>query len=166
MAYKAAYAAPIDYSSAEGQAIEGMINGRVPPQALAAARRMMRADGVVNDNIHTLAQDRRRWQSRLLSACRTLQELDYITRGLNDVAEKANAAGKLGGTTNEGRIYGNLAVSCAKRSCRRFPEYGIALDTAGEAIGQRSALQFGSELLSPGVARDEAGAHDQEHERR
>lgn len=157
MAYDAAYSQPIDYSSPEGQSIEKMIKNSVPGRVVNKAEEMMKADGVWNQNVHKLAVQMPDGSFQI-TRMPNVQELDYITRALNDTADAANGAGKLGGTTNEGRIYGKLASRIRDTLKTAVPEYGIALDVAGDAIGQRSALQFGAELLKPGTMRDEAAS--------
>ena len=149
-AYDAAYAAPIDYSTGRGQAIEGLLK-RVPPSAIRRADELMRLEGVESGQIlASIADDGTVSYSKLPD----VRQLDYITRALNDVAENANAQGKLGGTTDLGRLTGNLSRQIRSSLREAVPEYGNALDTAADAISQRNATDLGYDLLKTGTRRE------------
>jgi hypothetical protein len=85
-----------------------------------------------------------------------VRQLDYITRGLRDVARGSEGTGALGGKTDLGAAYDNLATAIRSRLKTAVPEYGIALDTASDAISQREAVQFGADLLKQSTHRDVA----------
>jgi len=151
-AYDAAYSRPIDYASDLGRNIETMIRDRVPPSAIRQANAMMRAEGLRSQQIlFDIAED----GTVALRSMPDVRQIDYITRGLNEVADKASAQGKLGGTTATGRIYGNLARDLRNLTREAVPEYAAALETAAEPIAARNALRLGQQSLSPGMARDE-----------
>lgn len=153
-AYKAAYASPIDYSSDAGMAIEGLMQ-RVPQSAIAAANNLMKVEGSVSPQIMAkIADDGTVTFLRMPS----VEQIDYITRGLNAVAKGTEGTGTLGGMTDIGRAYGNLAREIRTAAKEAAPAYANALETAATPIGQREALQFGSDLLSPRMARDEAAS--------
>ena len=155
-AYDAAYAAPIDYSTDAGRALEGLVRDRVPPGIIARANHQMRVDGiepsqqvmarVMPDGTVTYEQ------------MPGVQQVDYITRSLNDVSRMGDGQGALGGNTNEGRAYGGLARQLRDALRQAVPEYGTALDTAAQPIQARNALEFGSTMLRPNVPRDVVAA--------
>lgn len=149
-AYDAAYAQPIDYSSPEGMTLEALM-GRVPGSAISRANNLMRLEG--NQSRQILAQigdDGSVTYQRMPD----VRQLDYITRALNDVAQRGDGQGALGGNTAEGRAYGNLSRAIRGTLRGAVPDYGTALDTAAEPIAQRNAVEFGSTMLRPSVARD------------
>lgn len=150
--YKKAYETPIDYSHPAAMRMEQAIKGRVPPQAIAAANNLMRVEGNSSKQIMAhLADD----GSVVFETLPDVRQLDYITRGLNEVAEHANGQGKLGGTTATGRAYANLSREIRNDLKEVVPEYKTALDRAATEIGKKNAQDFGSKLLSPSVTRDE-----------
>ena len=151
-AYDAAYEKPLDYASEQGKQIEALINDRVPGEAIKKANALMRAEGHRSNQILADVADDGTVTFKTLPDVR---QLDYITRGLNEVADAADGAGKLGGQTQIGRAYGNLAKDIRGLVRQAVPEYGIALDTAAEPIAARNALRLGEKLLSPSLARDE-----------
>ena len=151
-AYDTAYAAPIDYSAEPGRAIEGMLP-RVPGNVIGIAKRMMQAEGVQSQQMFAqVAGDGAVTFTRMPD----VRELDYITRALNQAASSGEGQGALGGITDIGRIYRNLARDIRGATKQAVPEYATALETAATPIQQREALEFGATLLRPNVARDEA----------
>jgi len=151
-AYDAAYAQPIDYATPVGMRIENIITSRVPRSAIAKANALMRAEGERSRQILIDVADDGTIAFRQMPDVR---QIDYITRGLNEVADLASAQGKLGGTTQTGRAYSNLSRELRSLTREAVPEYATALDTAAQPIQARNALQLGSRLLSPRMTRDE-----------
>lgn len=157
LAYEKAYEAPIDYSSPQGMAIERLVKDNVPGKAIAQANALIRADpnaGPSRQILANIADDGKVTYERLPD----VRQLDYITRGLKDVADAENGTGKLGGQTTLGRTYGNLASMIRGQLKSAVPEYANALETAAQPIAAREALDFGSEIFKPSVARDVAAA--------
>jgi len=151
-AYDAAYASPIDYADPRGQAIEQIVKTRVPQSAITEANALMRADGHQSSQILAkVADDGTVTMERLPD----VRQLDYITRGLNEVADQADGAGKLGGTTAKGRSYSNLSRELRDNLKALAPEYGDALETAADPIRRSKAVELGSKLLSPSMTRDQ-----------
>lgn len=148
--YKRAYATPIDYADPRAMEIEKLINTRVPASAIKEANDLMRVEGVESAQILAKIADD---GSVTLERLPDVRQLDYITRGLREVADKADGQGKLGGTTAMGRAYGNLASEIRGRLKQLVPEYETALDKAGTEIGKVKAEKFGTTLLSEGVTR-------------
>lgn len=151
-AYDAAYNTPINYADPRGVALQGIISNRVPQSAINRANELMRINGEQSRQIlANVAEDGTVTFERLPD----VRQIDYITRGLRDVAAEADGKGKLGGTTDLGRAYGGLAREIRNLTGALVPEYRTALNTAAEPIAQREATLFGQGILSPSVARDE-----------
>lgn len=151
-AYDAAYAAPIDYSSDAGRAIENLMP-RIPGNVIGIAKRMMQAEGVQSQQMFAQVADD---GAVTFTRMPDVRELDYITRALNQAASNGEGQGALGGITDIGRIYRNLARDIRGATKDAVPDYATALETAATPIQQREALEFGATILRPNVARDEA----------
>lgn len=151
-AYDAAYTTPINYADPRGQALESMIKTRVPQSAINRANELMRINGEKSQQIMAHVADD---GSVTFETLPDVRQIDYITRGLKDVAAEADGKGKLGGTTDLGRAYGNLATQLRGLTGSLVPEYKTALQTAAEPIKQREAMIFGQKMMSPSVSRDE-----------
>lgn len=151
-AYNAAYAAPIDYSSEAGRSIEGLM-GRVPQSAINAANNLMRTEGSTARQI--MAQVADDGNVRFVEMP-TVEQIDYITRGLNTVAKGTEGTGALGGMTDVGRAYSNLSRELRDATKIAAPAYETALETAATPIRQSQATQLGYDILSPNVPRDVA----------
>jgi hypothetical protein len=148
-AYDAAYAQPIDYSAPEGMAIEALMK-RVPQEAINAANKLMQLEGMQSAQIMAkIAPD----GSIQFLRMPDVRQLDYITRGLNEVASSSAGTGALGGKTDVGRAYGNLAQAIRGQMKKAVPEYAKALQTAAHPIQLREAMQFGVDLLKPGALK-------------
>lgn len=151
-AYDAAYAQPIDYARPEAREIENFLS-RLPASVVEKANTLMRLEGEQSQQIMArIGQD----GSVTYQTMPDVRQLDYITRAMRDISRNGDGKGILGGNTQEGRAYGNLARRIRDNLRTLVPGYGQALDTAAEPIAQRQALELGSQLLSPGLARDEA----------
>lgn len=151
-AYDAAYGKAIDYSNPVGREVEDLLS-RLPGNAISEANRLMKVKGEKSAQILADIGDD---GSVTFKSMPDVRQLDYITRALNEVADQADGQGKLGGQTAYGSAIRDLSGEIRDRLRDLVPEYGKALDTAGEAISARNALRFGEKLLSPSVARDEA----------
>lgn len=151
-AYDDAYRMAIDYADPRGQTIERLVKSRVPPSAIKAANDLMRAEGVESAQILAKVADD---GSVVFERLPDVRQLDYITRGLNEVADAANAQGQLGGTTALGRAYGNLSREIRDTLKELVPEYGKALETAADPIRRSKAVELGSRLLSRSMTRDQ-----------
>lgn len=151
-AYDDAYKAAIDYADPKGQAIENIVKTRVPQSAINEANALMRAEGNQSKQILAHVADD---GSVTFEKLPDVRQLDYITRGLNEVADQADGAGKLGGTTAKGRAYSNLSQELRGHLKDLVPEYGKALETAADPIRRSKAVELGSKLLSPSMTRDQ-----------
>ncbi len=149
-AYGAAYRKPIDYSSARGLALERLLR-RVPKSAVDDANALMAAEGMQSRQIIAKVADD---GSVVLERMPDVRQIDYLTRALQGVADKADGQGKLGGTTPLGRAYGELSRNIRNVLKGAVPEYGKALDTAADAISRVKAGETGYSLLRPGTTRE------------
>lgn len=149
-AYSAAYSKPIDYASPRGAALESLLK-RVPKSAFDDANSLMAAEGNRSAQIMARVADD---GTVTLERLPDVRQLDYITRALKGVADKADGQGKLGGTTPLGRAYGELATNIRNVLKGAVPEYRKALDTAADAISRVKAGETGYTLLRPGTTRE------------
>jgi hypothetical protein len=117
---------------------------RIPADAINTANRMMRAEGVESAQIMARVADD---GSVAFETMPDVRQLDYITRGLNDVAAAADGKGKLGGTTNEGRIYAGLAREIRTAMKDAVPAYKRALERAASDISLKDARDLGEIVL-------------------
>lgn len=148
--YQRAYAKPIDYSGEAGRRIETLVRDRVPAEAINAANRLMRVEGHKSAQILAGVADDGTVTFRTMPDVR---QIDYITRGLNEVADQADGAGKLGGTTQTGRAYGNLSRELRNELKAAVPEYRAALNSAAGLIREGKAREFGEVVLSSRTTR-------------
>lgn len=150
--YKRAYDTPIDYADPRAMDIEQMVKSRVPASAIKAANDLMRVEGESSRQILAkIGGD----GTVVFEQLPDVRQLDYITRGLKQVAEEADGKGKLGGTTPIGRAYGNLSRDIRSNLKELVPEYKVALDKAGTEIGKVEAEKFGGTILSDAVSRED-----------
>lgn len=150
-AYDAAYSAPIDYASQQGQTLERLVKTRVPARVISEANELMRLNGEESQQILAKIADD---GSVAFERLPDVRQLDYITRALNQVAESGDGAGALGGQTPKGRAYQNLSREIRDTLKSVVPEYGQALETAADPIRRSQAVELGSKLLSPSMTRD------------
>ena len=148
--YNAAYSQPINYAGRRGRHLENLMR-RVPQSAINQANNLMRIEGVQSEQILAdIAADGSITFSRLPD----VRQLDYLTRALGDVADAQNAAGKLGGTTQLGRATANLSRDIRRTLRNEVPAYGVALDTAADAISRSNAVVLGASIFNPSTTRE------------
>lgn len=151
-AYDDAYKMAIDYATPDGMQLEKLIKSRVPARAIAEANELMRVGGEQSRQILAKVADD---GSVVFERLPDVRQTDYITRALNQMAESGDGAGALGGQTPKGMAYQNLSREIRDTLKGLVPEYGKALETAADPIRRSKAVEFGSKLLSPSVARDQ-----------
>ena len=149
-AYDAAYAAPIDYSAAEGRALENVLP-RIPNDVIAAANRLMQVDGDVSNQIMASIGPNGKVSYQRMPDVR---QWDYIKRALDQAASTGDGQGALGGQTPMGNAYQGLAKTIRNSLKAAVPEYGVALETAADAISRVKGIEFGSKLLQSGTTRE------------
>ena len=151
-AYDAAYAAPIDYASDQGQKLLGL-QSRLPAKAIAYANELMKLRGEKSGQIvASIADD----GSVALTNPPDVRQWDYIKQALDQLAESGDGAGALGGQTRMGAAYQGLAKEVRDTVADLVPEYRTALDTASDAIARRKAVEFGADLLSTRTTTEDA----------
>ena len=149
--YRNAYSKFIDYNGRRGRHLENLMR-RVPQSAINRANNLMRIEGVQSQEILIdIADNGVITYSRLPD----VRQLDYITRALGDVANAENAkGGVLGGTTQLGRGIQNLSRDIRRTLRNEVPEYGVALDTAADAISRAKAVDLGASIFNPTTTRE------------
>jgi hypothetical protein len=150
-AYGTAYKQLIDYTQRRGRYLENLVR-RVPQSAIEQANKLMRIEGEQSQQIlANIANDGSITFSRLPD----VRQLDYITRALGDVANAENATGGvLGGTTQLGRAVEKLSRDIRKTLRNEVPAYGVALDTAADAISRSKAVKLGASIFNPSTTRE------------
>ncbi len=153
-AYARAYSTPIDYSSAAGRQIEGIVN-RLPPRqtqrALAAADDMMRYDGLPSpQGLISVAEDGTTSFQRMPN----VMEMDYIKRAFDGIAQDS-VDGITGRMTSDGRFANRIARDIADAVGEAVPPYREALSQAADGFTLERAAQTGRRLLSSGTTREE-----------
>jgi hypothetical protein len=154
-AYNAAYESPIDYSTPEGQQIEGLLNrvGRFAPGAIATANRLLAAEDATSRQIlANIAED----GSITFRTLPDVRQIDYIRRALGDIAESQEGRGAMGGTTQVGRAATNLSRQLRDAVSESVPEYRTALSVAANTIEEVSAARAGYNALSNRMTREDA----------
>jgi hypothetical protein len=151
-AYTTAYGVPIDYSVPAGQRLEQMLP-EIPPDVLRTANRIMqvRREPASAQILLRQMPDGSFVPERLPD----VRQWDYITRAMNELAEGQEGRGALGGQTAIGSGFQDWSRDIRRTLRGLVPEYGNALDVAGDAIANRQALVFGERMLDPRTTRDE-----------
>lgn len=139
VAYKAAYSKPIDYTTKEGQEIEKLWS-RVRPSRREAANALLQESGKPTIKDGELP---------------TVEQIDYVTRALNAVAESGEGQGAMGGINDIGRSARNLAMQLRQAARKAVDEYDKALETAADPISQIEGIKLGTKLLNPQYTRSE-----------
>ena len=157
--YRAAYAARIDYDSPAGKSLEEALINRVRMKHIKEANILIRESPVKAP--HILAKEVTLPDgTRILKFNNkpTVQQIDYITRGINKASEKEAGKGALGGATDLGgsaKILARDVRSALKSSGEAGERYAKALDTAADPISKRKALKLGSISLRPSMTVDD-----------
>jgi hypothetical protein len=148
--YDAAYDSPLDYASNSGRQIESLFP-RIPRQAIREANALMQLKGERSQQILIdLAPD----GSVQFRQMPDVRQLDYITRGLNQVAENLDGTGAMAGQSTKGQAYKDLSTALRTALRTAVPAYDDALRTAREPIQQVQGMKFGYDLLKPSTTRD------------
>jgi len=137
-AYGEAYERIIDFATPQGQQIEDLLS-RVPESAIRDAERLMRAEGVASAQILASVADDGAVRFTSMPDVRTV---DYITRALRDMGGFGTGTGK-----DAGSAFTRLAGQIRGTLDQIVPEYGAARAAGRDAIVNREAVQFGSDLL-------------------
>ena len=144
-AYGAAYAQPMDYASETGQKVEALLS-RIDKRTLAAAAREaeeeMAFSGLQPQFLLDIGDD---GAIRGFAQMPNMAELDYIKRGLDELAENATEFGKTARKGQRARAY---ARELRDLLADANPDYRQALEAGGDAISQRNARDLGQKMLA------------------
>ena len=150
--YDRAYAEPIDYTSADGVALEKMILTRMPPEAIKKANALMRVDGIRSKQI---AADEAEDGTVTFRMQPDVTQVDYMTRALNLMSESGEGAGVMGGQTQLGTAYQGLSREVRNLTKKLVPKYGNALNAAADKITARNAKKVGYMIVTNSKTREE-----------
>lgn len=156
-AYDRAYDTPVDYSSAQGRAIEEFMGSRLRGEnmlrnVLGKAKQLMDTEGVQSKQFKVTMPTRRGGQPRI-SRIDDVRQLDYIKRALDSLAEQNMKPD--GSFTQIGRNYAGMAKQLRDLTAEAVPEYGDALLLARNDLSARSAMEFGQKALDPSMTVDQ-----------
>ena len=150
-AYDAAYAAPINYASAEGRKIESVLErvpSRILDSAVRTANELMQIDQVGARQI--LAEVGEGGKVKI-SELPNVVQLDYLKRALNELGSETDVLGR---TTAQARPFRKLAGMVREAVTDAVPEYRQALSVAADKIEADEAAQLGINLFERGTTRE------------
>lgn len=151
-AYDAAYAAPIDYSSAAGRRVEDVLS-RAPARTVDAAIRQanerMAYDGIQGQIMASVGPDGKVAFQEMPNA----MQLDYIKRGFDQIAE--DGTDKLTGKmTGDAAFAARVAKDVRNAHAAANPEYRQALRTGMDSIQGEKAVETGYKALMAQTSRE------------
>ena len=148
--YKKAYNTAVDYASPQGVKIERMVLDRVPPSVISEANDLMRVKGHASRQILAdIADD----GSVVFRKMPDVLQLDFITRGLRQVASTSEGKGAMGAQTPKGAAYEGLASEIRTLLKSIVPEYKAALNSAAGVIRSKKARELGLSVLNTKTTR-------------
>ncbi len=155
-AYDAAFKRPINYASAAGREIEGVID-RIPDDILGPAVRRannaMQIGGRQNQQIlASIADD----GSVTFTKPLNVEQLDEIKRQLGAIAEETKD--QFGRLTQEGIGASRLATDLRLAVSEAVPVYGRAIRLGGNKIAEDNALSMGRAVLTQNVRLEDVVA--------
>jgi hypothetical protein len=146
-AYDAAYATPVDYSSPQGQAIEGLLD-RLPRKtvlnAVSRANDRMRYDGGPPNQIMAQVADD---GTVTFQEMPNVMQLDYMKRAFDSIARDGTDTIS-GAMTDEAAFAAKIAREIRNATREAVPVYGTALELAADEMSQRAAIDFGATMLT------------------
>jgi hypothetical protein len=155
LSYAEAYASPINYTSAAGLEIEGLIK-RVPADELRAAFKeandVMQLQGIQNQQIRATINDD---GSIDYAEMPNVIQLDFLKRAMQRIAYSDQYTDKFGRPTGKGADLNIVAGKLRDALGRAVPSYDRAVSMGGNAIRERQAGELGNILLNDRVTRDE-----------
>ena len=155
LSYAEAYASPINYTSAAGIEIEGLIK-RVPADELRAAFKeandIMQLQGIQNQQIRATINDD---GSIDYEEMPNVIQLDFLKRAMQRIAYSGQYTDKFGRPTGKGADLNIVAGKLRDALGRAVPSYDRAVSMGGNAIRERQAGELGNVLLNDRVTRDE-----------
>jgi len=153
-AYDRAYAAPIDYASPQGRAIEDVLS-RIPPEemipAIREANNEMLSFGIKNRQVMAQIDD---GGNVVFQEMPDVRQLDYLKRALDKkAAESVNPI--TGQTLPAGVRPSRLARELRKALGDAVPEYNRAVSLGGQKIAEDKALDAGRRILQVNFSRED-----------
>ena len=153
-AYEAAYQSPIDYASDLGQQLEQTLL-RVPEsdmkKAMEIAEKYMKAEGKGSPQFKVIFDDN--GAAEIIKQPNVI-ELDYLKRGLQDVAY-GNYADNFGRPSGLGITLNNLASDIRTKLGQLVPEYDQAVRLGGDKIREVAAGQVGNVMFKNSTTVEE-----------
>ena len=151
-AYEAAYQSPIDYASDLGQQLEQTLL-RVPEsdmkKAMEIAEKYMKAEGKGSPQFKIIFDG----ATEIIKQPNVI-ELDYLKRGLQDVAY-GNYADNFGRPSGLGITLNNLASDIRTKLGQLVPEYDEAVRLGGDKIREVAAGQVGNVMFKNSTTVEE-----------
>lgn len=150
-AYRDAYGSVIDYSTAEGRRLEGIVS-RIPERiyrkAIARAQERMDWEGIPYQFLAEVGEGGAR-----VSRIDSVIELDYLKRGLDEIIDDGTDAitGKM---SSEAQLASRMKVSLRDALADAVPAYRTALDEASDAFSLNRAMDLGQDLLRDSTTRE------------
>jgi hypothetical protein len=152
--YQRAYDTVIDYSSAAGRKLESIVNNRVPKEAIDAANKLMRLAPEGEQGMQILVKPSKDG-TVIFEKMPTVQQLDYITRGFNQIASTGEGQGAMGGNTQLGALYKRLSGDIRVLLKELVPEYRHATNAAADMIRSKTARELGETVLAARTKRSD-----------
>ena len=151
-AYRDAYGTPIDYASAEGRRLEGIV-ARIPPrifnQAASKARERMDWEGIPYQYISEIGED----GAARIRQIPSVTELDYLKRALDDIVSDGTD-GITGKLSSDAQLARNMKVQLRDALGGAVPAYRTALNEASDAFSLNESIELGTNLLKPNTTRE------------
>lgn len=144
-AYNAAYAAPIDYTTPQGDRLITLLD-RVDPDIIQRANQLMAREGNQSNQIRVTLDE----NGEIVSTERLpdVMQLDYITRALQSRARA------MGAEPEDVRTLTAQLVDIRGTLDELVPEYRAARSEAAQLLGNIDALEIGYNAMLPGTRRD------------
>ena len=144
-AYDAAYAAPIDYASEQGDRLLQLLD-RVDPDIINRANTLMRREGLQSNQIRVQLDE----SGNIIGTEQLpdVMQIDYITRALQSRARA------MGVEPEDVRTLTAQLVDIRGTLDDLVPEYAAARSQAAELLGNVEALEVGYGALLTGTRRD------------
>lgn len=131
--YAEAYSRDVPYTDD----LRGLVN-RVPDDVISRANELMRLEGVPSQQMRLVTDAMGNLDIERLP---NMQQLDYITRALQDRSVSESAA------PQAQRAYRGLTRQLRDELDQLVPEYAAARSRAAEVIGDREAVQAGYQIF-------------------
>ena len=152
-AYADAYASPIPYVSEKGDAILGVLDripNRIKREAIEKANELMQMKGVKQqDHIKaTILDNGDVVFSSDPNKMPNIMQLDYLKRGLSQLAYRSSNLDNFGRLTPDGQVYQSLSRDLKNAVSDAVPNYGNAVKLGGDKISEEQAFNIGSKLLN------------------